>query len=221
MRFSKINTLHIHIPKTGGTTIAFEIAKTLEPRAFKRHGGKFIMRLLRDERYSVVLKMAQKSHVYAKDYREKMGEEEYDLMYKFGIIRNPFSQMRSLFSQLKVMDLKINPRFKPYKTMNFETFIMGEGEFSLEGNDTLVDQKKFLTDEEGEIIVDDIFLFEEYDKAVSYVSKQVGIDIDLNKKWRETKSVSKYTPEMIERVMNLFGDTYEFYTKVKEANVLS
>ena len=219
MLFKPLNTLHIHIPKTGGTTISANLLRVLEPKRWNRLKGRIILDALMNQKYSPVDKKIEKAHIEASEYKKVLGED-YDKLWKFAILRNPFSQIRSLFNQLTLMNLEVNERFKPYKTMNFQEFILGRGECSLEGNRSLIDQKKYVTDEKGNIIVDKLYIFEEYSKAIEDISKKTGVKIESDKKWRETTPEQRYTPKMIDRVMDLYGETYEFYKYVKN-NVLS
>lgn len=223
MRFPAINTLHIHVPKTGGTTITNAILRKLYP---KKANNSSIPSLYHDKELSVVNKVVNKAHVFASEYRGAMGFKEYNRHYTFALTRNPFEQIRSLYSQLTYMNIEQNPRFIPYKTMTFEEFVMGDGENSMVGNDDLIDQLKYITDTDGKtIIVDDVFPFDHYRKVLAILEKKLGLPISANKVFRKTNNVGDcYTPEMASRVVDLYGHVYELHKKIKkdfEANVLS
>lgn len=231
MRFKEIDVLFVHIPKTGGTTITYSIAKNVYKEEFNKYvnNGKksnFILGLYNYNERRVIKRSKRKAHGTALEYRNILGEEVYNKHYSFAFIRNPFEQIRSLFLQLTYMNIKQNPRFKPYKTMTFEEFIMGSGKYSMEGNDFLLDQKRFVTDESGEnIIVDDLFCFDYYKESVSIVSKKINIHINTDRKLRVTEDDgAMYNPDMVSKVVDNYGHVYEFYKKVKkdfEKDVLS
>lgn len=218
MRFKEINTLFIHIPKTGGTTITYEIAKHLYDVT------ENIFSLYKDNEKTVVKKSSRKAHTYAKSYRKVLGDEEYNKLYTFSFVREPFSQIASLFYQLNSMNLNVNERFRPYKEMNFEEFIMRNDGYGMVNNLMLIDQVKFLTDLEGNIIVEDIFPFEYFEESLKILSKKLNIPFSTERKFRETNNNLKYTPKMISRVLDFYFHVYKFHKEVKEnfeKNVLS
>lgn len=218
MRFKEINTLFIHVPKTGGTTITHEIAKYLYGRQ------RNTIQLYDDPDKVIVKRSTRKAHVYARIYKRILGKVEYENLYTFGFIREPFSQISSLFSQLNSMNLSINPRFKPYKTMSFENFIFREDKFGMLGNSSLIRQDKYLKDRLNRIMVDDIFPFEYYKESLKILSKKINIPLIGYRKLRETKRNYTYTPAMINKVLDNFYNVYEFHKEVKknfEENVLS
>jgi hypothetical protein len=226
MRFKEANILFVHVPKTGGTTITYSIAKELYKDKYNDKSGSFVLDLYNDNEKRVIERHKRKAHVYAYDYRNILGEDVYNNHYTFAFIRNPFEQIRSLFIQLTLMNIEQNPRFKPYKNMTFFDFVMGSGKHSMESNDVLLDQKRYVTDESGEnIIVDDIFPFDYFMESVKVISDKTGIDIDTSKVLRRTPSSGHmYTPEMITKVVDKYIHVYNFYKKVKkefEENVLS
>lgn len=216
MRFKKLDAIHIHPPKTGGTTIRYELLRQLEPELHKALGGKFVLKMLQHPEYNPVKRRARKSHSTAMEWIEAIGEHEFSTMWSFGFIRNPFDQIRSLFKQLTYMDVKINDRFEPYMTMTWEEFVMGDGPHSMVGNHELIDQRSYFVNESGRVLVDDIYVFDNYSRSVVEISRKLGVLINQKRKWRKTdKGEFAYTPEMIEKVMDNYGSTYEFYKQVK------
>ena len=229
MRFPEIDTLFIHVPKTGGTTITLSMAKQLYPEEAKlksRSGSSFLFDLYKDNEKRVIGRNTRKAHVYAYQYKKILGEELYNKHYTFGFVRNPFEQIRSLYAQLTYMDITVNSRFIPYKNMTFEEFIMGTGEYSLEGNKDVVDQEKYFKDRRRKnIIVDDIFLYEYYNESIDVINRKLGLEINTDIVMRKTKNKDDcYSPQMASRVIDLYGRVYDFYKQVKEEfeeNVLS
>lgn len=224
MRFPEIDTLFVHVPKTGGTTISLEVSKYLYPEEFKK--GRSIIDMYKVKERRVVDRDVRKAHVYAYQYRDKLGEELYNKHFSFAFIRNPFEQIRSLFLQLTYMNVDQNPKFLPYKKMSFERFILSDGLHSLDGNDEFVNQSRYILDKnEKEIIVDQVLPFDYYHESLKILSVRLGIPINKKVIMRATKGVGHtYTPEMASKVIDRYGQVYELYKKIKkdfEKNVLS
>lgn len=208
MIFKDIKTIFVHIPKTGGTTITSGILSSLDSE-FGMHKLFSVYK-----KNNVTGRKRDRAHITALDYKKKV--KDFDNYWKFTIIRNPFEQILSLYKQLTYMNLNVNKRFEPYKTMSFEEFIMSDDpEFSMIGNSRLINQKKFITDEKGNIIVDKIYIYKDFNSVCNELNKKLNVNIDSSVFHRKTFEKDNYNPDMIERVLDKFGHVYGFYKEVK------
>lgn len=214
MIFPEKKVIFVHIPKTGGTTVTFSMASQIYNSHYinecKENKSKFLTWIY--NKHNVSDRKIRKAHLSAIEYKENV--KDFDKYWKFTIIRNPFDQISSLFNQLKMMNVEINKRFLPYKKMNFEEYVLNDGKFSIKGDDQLIDQKKMITHDD-KIIVDNIYLYDDYNSCVKSIKSKCDLTVNVDLKLRETKTKNLYNPEMVNKVLDLYGDTYELYRKVK------
>ena len=144
----KYKFIHIHIPRTGGTSILNALS---EQNCFEAYhhigGGGFWGPPMVVDGIDIwqkwvdffgPQKLERAKHFTAQDYLDFLGKEEYDKYYKFTFVRNPLQRLKSITS--------FNWK-RPH-------------EMDTEGNRWLIDQICYIMDSEENIIVDDIFKFE-------------------------------------------------------------
>lgn len=150
------------------------------------------------------------SHIQAEELRDILGDE-WDGMYKFGLVRNPWDWQVSLYHFMRQShDHHQHELAKSFK--DFKDYI------NWRVNNDVQLQKKFFADRNGNIIVDYIGKMERLNEFTDEVSKKIGCAINvrhLNKSKhtnyreyydRETKRlVEKYFAEDIE----CFGYTFD------------
>lgn len=215
MYYPKTKVVFPHIPKTGGSSLEYFIGQVEHPKLFSSRykGEKNKMKFLNDlyKRYSLEPK-GQRWNIHrpAKTYLYKLGEEEYNSCHSFSFVRNPFSQIKSLYTMNRE-DMK--KRGKPYPS--WEKYIFADSGPSIKTHEGFLDQAKFLSDAEGNIIVDQIYPFEYYRDAVTFLSTQIGFEPDFEVKLWSTKPEYEYTPDMVERVLTLYGRSYLLWKQVK------
>lgn len=130
--------LFVHIPKTGGTSIA---AALLEEEGIEL---KTYINLPKDIQKKYVCDTRMK-HAPLKDYPKVVGNSVFNNYYKFAIIRNPYDRIQSQFN---------------WNGTNIEVF-----ERRIKHNITVQSpsQKSFVTDDGGNYIIDELFHFDELD----------------------------------------------------------
>ena len=106
MIYDKYKCIHIHIPKTAGTSIT----KAL-------HGKDFVL--------FDTNKKIWRQHATALETREHYGKEKWDSYFKFSIVRNPFDRLVSAYNWL-CQDMK-PCEFRD--RMLFKSFIFRKGIF--------------------------------------------------------------------------------------------
>ena len=203
-----------HIPKTGGSSLEYFIGQIEHPQLYdkKYKNVKRKMSFLNDLYKRYQLEPSEKRwsiHRPALRYAKEV--EDYDSYYSFSFVRNPFAQIKSLYTMTHEDSTK---RGNPFPS--WEEYIWNDrtkkGIEKFRGH---IDQKFFLTDKKGELLVNEIFPFEYYEDAVNMLARKFKFTPDFNVKLWSTKPKYEYTPDMIERVMDLYGSSYELWKEVK------
>jgi hypothetical protein len=215
MYYPKSKVIFPHIPKTGGSSLEYFIGQIEHPEIFRRKkmqvGNKmtFLNEIYRlyslepeNKRWNI--------HRWAIKYLDHLGED-YDSYYSFSFIRNPFSQVKSLYTMNKEYADK---KDKPYPT--WEEYIWTDNlKIGLIRSSIYLDQKGFVSDKEGNILVNELFPFEYYKECVGLLARKLKFTPDFNVRLWSTKPEYEFNPDMVERVMDLYGDSYELWKKVK------
>jgi hypothetical protein len=173
----------VHIPKTGGTSIENALKMS------KSH-GRHLMGVVGRTKYKV-----------------------WNEYYKFSFVRNPWDRMVSIFHYYK---LGKEPENKPIrdilKDVDFNQFITNISKHSWL-KELLVPQKAWITDENGEILVDFVGRFENYKEDSEKVLAKLGVDkpIPHDRKSERGDYKSYYNDNTIEIVRELFKEDIEFF----------
>lgn len=143
----------IHIPKTAGTSIYLQTG-SIAPRMFGRHATALFV-------------------------KNRLSSEEWGSLFKFAFVRNPWQRMVSMYlfyksngftdlSDFKVWLIELN------KTRKIEGYQYMD---SLARNP--ITQKTFLTDENGDILVDYIGKRETFQNDFKNICQQLEIKPDM------------------------------------------
>jgi len=169
----------VHIYKTGGTSIRNCLIKygTMRQRIFHefKPTRKLILLLNRtvlnhrwsDEDFKTFLGIH--NHALAREIKEYMGEELFNQYFTFSVVRNPWDWQLSLYFFSK----RINWNTKYYESsnkFNFKDYL----KFHLDNQPPLL--LDFVTDLEGNIIVDKICKVENIDQDFKEILEKLGMD---------------------------------------------
>lgn len=216
MYYPKSKVIFSHIPKTGGSSLEYFLGQIEHPVLFetKYKSVSNKMLFLNDlyKRYS--LEGGDKRgniHRPAKKYIEALGETEYDTYYSFSFVRNPFSQIKSLYTMTKV---DLTKRGKPCPTW-YEFIWDTNNKNSIFKLDGFFNQVRFLSNRRGDILVNEIFPFEYYEECVKYLAEKLNFTPNFDVRLWSTEPEYEFTPDMIENVMDNYGDSYELWKEVK------
>jgi hypothetical protein len=143
--------IFIHIPGTGGTSIEFGLKNYQSGELCGVGGGiwepeKSIKEKIESIHGKSICLNAK--HMTALQWKEVLGDE-YDNYYKFTIVRHPLDKAMSLF--------KFNNQ-KP-----------------LQQPDWIIEQALFVTDNDGNIIIDDVYKFEDLQNSWKSICKKLNI----------------------------------------------
>jgi len=138
-------------------------------------------------------------HRTALDYQDILGDEEYKRYFSFTITRNPWDKMVSQYFYNAFNWVPKNTSFKEYiKRFGNGEQITRFSPFHL----------PYITDENGEIIVDYIGRFEALDETMRVVSKAIGSEYlalpHMNKTTRNKDYTEYYDDESREIIEQLF-----------------
>lgn len=202
MFFPENKTIFVHIPKTGGTSIEIEIGKK-----FLKNGSYDFLHYNHTIRgkFENLKPNTPKGHRHSFicEYDKYLNLDEYN---SFTILREPYSQVLSLYRQLRENEEKNNK-----KMPSLEDFIFGNSSQNLVLYDFYSNQYKF-THINGELKVKNIFLFEKYHEAQDFVEKIFNIKIDKSFFSMETTSKGEVlSQDMKKEIKKLLPETFDLY----------
>jgi hypothetical protein len=204
MFFPEKKIILVHIPKTGGTSLESEINKNF----YKTTDYNYLHynHTIRGKFNNLKSNTPQgHRHSFISEYFEFLDINEY---YSFSIIREPLSQVLSLYRQLKYTDT-----LKNVKITSLEDFIFGNSPRDLRFYNYYSNQYKFLTIND-EVKVDKIFLFEEYWKAQDFIEEKFNIKIDRKITCMKTVNNGEIlSHDMKKEIEKILPETFELYRK--------
>lgn len=156
------NFVFIHVNKTGGTSVIEALARYEDPLH------------------------PDYDHANAKRMRRLIGPHLWDDMYSFAFLRNPFDRMVSSYFYRRQI-LEDTELSRPAKDKSFREWMLEDiagASYASEWNDQLI----MVEEGEGNIVVDDIFLFD-YPLQVSFdiACGKIGIETPMLPHANKTK----------------------------------
>jgi len=225
MIIPKYKCIFIHIPRTGGSSIQnlfvdAENIKFPDIESLIAHTKKILLR--GDHEYHT----GGLQHLMGKYIRSEVGEEIFNSYYKFSFVRNPWDRIVSSYFSIrkKILVASLHPLNPPEEIFplgkildleecsTFEKFLQ-----TIQEKEHILweEQYKFLYDDNGNLLVDDIFRFENLKDHVNRILEKINFleDGDLP---HETKSnhapyPCHYTNETRELVGNLYSKDIELF----------
>lgn len=152
------------------------------------------------------------------DNLHKMFYESYEKHIKFAVVRDPYTRIRSASNMFKskklphsidfILDCVENDKIN-YSFINMHI----EKTAYIKRHCLPMTHKHYcLYDEKQGIIVDKIYKFEEFDKAINDISNLIGqvlLPVHLNKS--RNKNEVEFTKEQIERINNIYNKDFEIF----------
>ena len=180
----KLKTIIIHIPKTGGSSIETSLGMK---------GIQHLNGVVAKESYSDV----------------------WDDYLKFTFVRNPWDRLVSIYHYYKFGSESENQHLKKTIPNSFKEFVNSFYNKENQWYDILIkSQKSWITDDDGELLVDYIARFEDYNTEVKTIGNKVGIQINNiphHKKSDRGDYKEYYDKETIELVRNIFKEDIEYF----------
>ena len=204
MFYQQNKTILVHIPKTGGTSLEVEIAKHF----LKKESYDFLHEnhTIRGK-FENLKKDTPKGHRHSfiSEYDKYLNLKEYE---SFVILREPLSQVLSLYRQLKQNEEKVS-RIMP----SLEDFIFGNCRNDLRHYDHYSNQYKF-THINNELRVNNVFIYEKYYEAQEFVEKLYNIKI--NRESRSMKTIDNgevLSHDMKEEIKKILPESFDLYNR--------
>ncbi len=194
----KNNFLFIHIYKVAGVSIKDSLKDAIY-RPYDYELWKH--RLLRRLSMFVNSDFWPQDHARARQIRNKIGKEKYNKLFKFAFVRNPWDWQVSMYKYM--LQTKTHFQHDLVKNMSsFEEYI----EWRVTQDKFL--QKDFVTDENGEIIVDFIGRFENLESDFKQICDHINIAVQLPH-LNKSKTEKKYTSYYNEKCKNLIYQNFK------------
>lgn len=175
MIIHECNAIFVHIPKTAGISLTHAIMSHIVGTDTSGEIGHLSNKL----KIRFELRGKQK-HKQAYNYvPADISKELWDNYYKFAFIRNPWDRAVSEFHWRHTLLTR-----KPSK--NFKEFL-GHCERRLQNIDKGIywthaqTQKSYVTNNIGDIILNDLFKFEDMDNNIKIISDKLNITLNMKK----------------------------------------
>lgn len=204
----ELNTIFIHIPKTAGVSLTHAIISHIVGYDTSGEIGHLSSKL----KICFDLRGKQK-HKQARYYvPEDISKKLWDKYYKFTFVRNPWDRVVSEFHWRHSLSKRHPPKdFKKFIDYCADRLRRKQpGEIYWPHAQT---QKSFVTNKSGNIIVDDIFYFEDINNAVSKISTKIGIPLDVKKYNTSNHKVYReyYNNETRDMVQRLYDEDIKLF----------
>lgn len=210
MIIHECNAIFIHIPKTAGVSICHSIMSHLTGENTSGEIGHLSNKL----KIQFNIRNPQK-HKQAQYYSPTdITQELWDSYYKFSIVRNPWDRVVSEFhwrhslpTRHPSIDFK---KFLRYCESRINDTTNSKRDIYWTHAQT---QKSYVANNNGKLILDDIFRFEELDLAMKIISKKLHIPLELgmyntsnHKNYR-----NYYDDESKDIIENLYKEDIEIF----------
>ena len=152
INFSK-NYLFIHIPKTGGSSIKRMLEPTLTIRDVLLGGTPFGEAIATHylQKYGIG------KHATAVQLKKELGKDQYNAMYSFSIVRNPYFRTLSIFLFLK--QWKKGPYHNEIRLIKTLSQFLKSS--VIEKDPIARPQATWITDDNQHLLIDEIYKLEE------------------------------------------------------------
>lgn len=205
--------LFVHIPKTGGSSIVTALTPHVTNR-WKRETNRILQRF----GYLGLAVQPYKAHCTASYIKSQLGEAQFESLYSFAFVRNPWDLQASIYSFLlkrttdeghefvkRLGSFEAYIRWRCLDTHNKQT---ASEDFAWHMSVSKRQQSDYVYGLDGKQLVDFVGRFERLEEEFQKVCSQVGISVALPK-----TNVSKtrpyqeyYNAETRELVRRAFAD---------------
>ncbi len=165
--------LFVHVPKTAGMAVSRDLSRFNAPRDVHLCEPYDALNIQYGKDYSL------RKHSTASEIRLAIGDEEFNPLFKFAFVRDPYTRAHSLFRFLKYnyrqwehsdVDSKIMDTFD-----TFDQFVASDF-FQTQGPDRIFEQQGlWLADDNGELMVDRVARMEELESELRDIYAVIGL----------------------------------------------
>ncbi len=156
-------------------------------------------------------------HLSADDLRRILPDETFNKYFKFAVIRNPWDRMLSQYLFDREFKQSGNEReeSKDFSFDEFDEYIKALPAFLMQ------EQYRFITDDNGQLLVDFVARFEKLGSDFQRVCKKIGISdryLPHINTSRHTHYSAYYTEDIKQTVQELFAKDIEMFGYQFEKN---
>lgn len=189
--------IYIHIPKTGG----WSMANTLIGMGLRK----------------------MYEHDFSKTIKNRLGDEEFKKHFNFTIVRNPWDRLLSSYTFLtKGSNIHRPPEsltLDRLRIKSFEEFIdvlhkntkdFGDA-YLIHGDNRInlhtLNQTNWVYDDDDNMLLDYVGYLHELPKSIGELNEKTGLNIPIPKKdniTNHTSYTNVYTPKLIEKVSEIY-----------------
>ncbi|MFB6257757.1 MAG: sulfotransferase family 2 domain-containing protein [Flavobacteriales bacterium] len=189
--------IFFHVPKAAGSSITAAFQRYSDfPYARLYH---YLFELLGKQRWLHLFPR----HISPLELKEELGEANFTRYFKFAFVRNPFDWHVSQFHFHKQ---KKGAYFhETFKDMSFEDYV----EWAVENTAIARSlQKRFLSDEEGELLVDHVGKVEHLNDDLAIISERLGLQVEVLQK-NKSERKEDYRKHYNERMRRLIEESHQ------------
>ena len=182
--------IFIHIPRTAGTRISKSLCESMGVRNWQAFIGEpesLIGPGKSGERCVFPSKWIGKKHIKADDLKSQLDDEVWDSYFKFAFVRNPWDRTVSTYLHRRKVASGVVRAIWPESRLLFNAALIAK--YDLLGYSS-VQQKKYVTNKKGSIIVDFIGRFENLEEDFGCICDRIGLKSTLGSKYDKTSKVS-------------------------------
>ena len=197
--------IFIHIPKTGGTSIEDIIWGTNRKQ---RSPEQLWMGIVGPGRNKYQTGGLQ--HLLAAQVRREVGADLFGACFKFAVVRNPWDKAVSQYVYMK-QRRDLRRRIGINRFSSFKTYLSRLHRFD---HVQWMPQWRFLLDENGEMLMDFIGRFEDFEADVRNALAQVNIPCNTlphEKKGKRDHYARYYDQESREMVAHIYAKDIELF----------
>lgn len=178
-------TIFVHIPKNAGTSVEKYlgmggIEQIYSHKSVSESGLDYsTVGLNTDQIFK--LENICPQHLSASQLKRLIAPDVFSSFYKFAVIGNPYDRMVSEYFYVQNND---HARYKPYKRLSFEQFLIRS--FSASHSDQLhifdghlLLQKTFILDSSDNVLVDELFSMEDIPKLETKLRELTKLNMPL------------------------------------------
>jgi hypothetical protein len=213
-------TIFVHIPKAAGTSIEKylgmgSIKELFSYKPVKETG------LIYDD---TLLTLAQQNelanvtpqHIRAEILQQILPSEVFNSFWKFTVARHPYTKMLSEYSYVNKEHI---PKLIEFKGLSFTAFLSKA--FALEEDlqvslfdNHLASQKSFIVNDNGDLLVDSLFKFEELEACIVALQERTKASATFPHSRQTTSSadLSLLSDESKELIYQKFKEDFDFFS---------
>jgi hypothetical protein len=161
--------LFVHVPKTAGMAVSNDLSRFTTDQDLHLCEPWDERNLRNAQIYNLA------KHSTAAEIRQAISAREFDPLFKFAFVRDPYARAYSLYRFLKYnfREWKKSAIMDTFDT--FEQFIASDF-FQTPGPDRIFEPQAFwLTDDQGQLIVDRIAHMEDLENELSEIYARIGL----------------------------------------------